>query len=109
MGCSRSSSTLVMAVVAISLLLTLDRPVAHARHVKSPSSTSTGERPSTEDDEVWQGTSSRKLGAEHTKNTATVHVEKGTEGGNSNSPASSSAEKVVVARYGPRPHPKKHN
>ncbi|WVZ74856.1 hypothetical protein U9M48_022980 [Paspalum notatum var. saurae] len=128
-GCRRaSSSTLLMAVVAISLLLTLDRPVlAHARHVKSPSSTSTGERPSsTEDAEVWQGTtSSRKLGAGHTKNTATVNVEKGTaagegavgasvvvgRGGNDrNSPASSSAEKlVVVARDGPRPHPKKHN
>lgn len=80
---------------------------------------STGEHPSTK--EVLQATS--KPG-EHTKgSTETVHMNPGsTEGAGvvgrrveqpsfgrgGNSPAS--AEKVVVvARYGPRPHPKKHN
>ena len=68
-----------------------------------------------------QGT--RNHGAEHSKTTdETVRVEKGLTGeaaagaagaslgrrGGNASPAAS-AEKVVVARYGPRPHPKKHN
>ena len=67
-----------------------------------------------------QGT--RNHGAEHSKSThETVRVEKGLTGeaagaagaslgrrGGNASPAAS-AEKVVVARYGPRPHPKKHN
>ena len=78
---------------------------------------STGEHPSTK--EVLQAT--RKHGAK-AASTETVHMKPGStgvvgrrveqpsfvRGGNSNSPAS--AEKVVlVSRYGPRPHPKKHN
>jgi len=83
---------------------------------------STGEHPSTK--EVLQATT-RKPGVEHTKgSTETVHMKPGSTGeagvvgrrveqpsfgrGGNNSPAS--ADKVVVvARYGPRPHPKKHN
>ncbi|RLM79544.1 uncharacterized protein C2845_PM12G18600 [Panicum miliaceum] len=120
MGCRRaSSSTLLMVILAVVFLLTLDRPtVAHARHVRSPS-LSTGEHLSRKK-EGLQGT--RNHGAEHSKNTyETVRVEKGSTGeaagvagaslgrrGGNSGPAAS-AEKVVVARYGPRPHPKKHN
>ena len=83
---------------------------------------STGDHPST--NEVLQATT-RKPGVEHTKgSTETAHMKPGSTGeagvvgrrveqpsfgrGGNNSPAS--ADKVVVvARYGPRPHPKKHN
>jgi hypothetical protein len=34
MGCRRASSTLLVVLLAVSLL-TLDRPVAHARHGES--------------------------------------------------------------------------
>ena len=68
-----------------------------------------------------QGT--RNHGAEHSKTTdETVRVEKGLTGeaagaagaslgrrGGNASPAASDEKVVVVARYGPRPHPKKHN
>ncbi|TKW39967.1 hypothetical protein SEVIR_1G214800v4 [Setaria viridis] len=114
MGCRRASSTtLLIVILAVVFLLTLDRPVAHARHLRSPS-TSTAEHSSRE-----KGSQrTRSHGVEHTKNAETVRLEKGSTGEGAagasvvgrggNSPAAS-AEKVVVARYGPRPHPKKHN
>ncbi|CAL4968579.1 unnamed protein product [Urochloa decumbens] len=115
MVCRRASSTtLLVVILAVVFLLTLDRPVAHARHLRSPSM-STGEHSSNRVNGL-QGV--RNNGVEHSKNTEkTLHVEKGSTGGGAtgasvgrdgNSPAAS-AEKVVVARYGPRPHPKKHN
>lgn len=119
MGCRRASSaTLLMVALAVVVLLALDPPtVAHARHVTS-TSMSTGEHLSRKKEGLLQGT--RNHGADHSKNTGeTVRVEKGLTGeaaagaslgrrGGNASPAAS-AEKVVVARYGPRPHPKKHN
>ncbi|CAN6238460.1 unnamed protein product [Urochloa humidicola] len=112
MGCRRASSTtLLMLILVVVFLLTLDRPVAHARHLRSPS-VSTGEHSSNRVNGL-QGTRNQR-----SKNTEkTVHVEKDSTGEGAagasfgrggNSPAAS-AEKVVVARYGPRPHPKKHN
>jgi hypothetical protein len=92
--------------------------------VRSPSM-STGEHPSTK--EVLQATT-RKHGVEHTKgSTETVHMKPGStgeagvgggrraeqpsfgRGGNINNSPASAEKVVVVARYGPRPHPKKHN
>jgi hypothetical protein len=85
---------------------------------------STGEHPSTK--EVLQATT-RKHGVEHTKgSTETVHMKPGStgeagvggrraeqpsfgRGGNINNSPASAEKVVVVARYGPRPHPKKHN
>jgi hypothetical protein len=86
---------------------------------------STGEHPSTK--EVLQATT-RKHGVEHTKgSTETVHMKTGStgeagvgggrraeqpsfgRGGNINNSPASAEKVVVVARYGPRPHPKKHN
>ena len=79
---------------------------------------STGEHLSRKKEGLLQGT--RNQGADHSKNTGeTVRVEKGLTGeaaagaslgrrGVNASPAAS-AEKVVVVRYGPRPHLKKHN
>lgn len=88
--------------------------------VRSPAATSTAHHSSSRDKGL-QGMA-RKHGEANTKNTRTVRVEKGSTTGEAgaagasgvvgrggNSPAASSAEKVVVARYGPRPHPKKHN
>ncbi|KAF8693593.1 hypothetical protein HU200_038996 [Digitaria exilis] len=120
MGCRKAcSSTLLMVILAIVFVLTINQlPVAHARHVRSPSM-STGEHSSV-DQKGSRGTSNNDHGVEHTKNTETVSVEKGStaEGasgasfsrsGGSTSPAASDEKVVVVARYGPRPHPKKHN
>ncbi|CAL5057464.1 unnamed protein product [Urochloa decumbens] len=116
MGCRRASpTTLLVVILAVVFLLTLDRPVvAHARHLRSPS-VSTGEHSSNRVNGL-QGTRNHRV--EHSKNAEnTVRVEKGSTGEGEagasfgrggNSPAAS-AEKVVVARYGPRPHPKKHN
>ncbi|RLN07853.1 uncharacterized protein C2845_PM11G09360 [Panicum miliaceum] len=120
MGCRRASSTtLLMVILAVVFLLALDPPtVAHARHVRSPSM-STGEHSSSREKEELRGTRNHGAGRTNT-NTGTVRVEKGSAGeagaagaslgrrGGNSSPAAS-AEKVVVARYGPRPHPKKHN
>ena len=82
---------------------------------------STGEHLSRKKEGLLQGT--RNHGADHSKNTGeTVRVEKGLTGeaagaagaslgrrGGNASPAASDEKVVVVARYGPRPHPKKHN
>ncbi|CAN6232223.1 unnamed protein product [Urochloa humidicola] len=116
MGCRRvSSTTLLVVILHVVLLLTLDRPVVHARHLRSPS-VSAGEHSSNRENGL-QGT--RNHGVEHSENPGnTVRVEKGSTGGSAagasfgrggNSPPAASAEKIVVARYGPRPHPKKHN
>ena len=88
--------------------------------VRSPSM-SAGEHFLSIKKEGSQGT--RNHGAEHSKSThETVRVEKGLTGeaagaagaslgrrGGNASPAASDEKVVVVARYGPRPHPKKHN
>ncbi|XP_062221100.1 uncharacterized protein LOC133920501 [Phragmites australis] len=111
MTCRRASSNVLMVLLAISLLAVLDRPIAHAGHVKDPSM-STGEHSSTE--KGLQGR--RKPGMENTKRTETVGVTGSTGTGAQNSVgpnfghgASSEFAEVVVERYGPRPHPKKHN
>ncbi|KAL6899312.1 hypothetical protein ACP4OV_005970 [Aristida adscensionis] len=108
MGCCRSAAPNALVVLLVISLLALDRPIAHARPVKSPSM-STGEHPSTTTNGL-QGT--RKLGAEKAKQLAGTTVQaKGSTGepsfGHGGSPEF--AEIVVVARAGPRPHPKKHN
>uniref|UniRef100_A0A0A9AAI5 Uncharacterized protein n=1 Tax=Arundo donax TaxID=35708 RepID=A0A0A9AAI5_ARUDO len=109
MDCRRASSTLLMVLLAI-FLLTPDRPVvAYAPHVKDPSMP-TGEHSSSK--KGLHGV--RKLGVEHT--TGNVHV-KGSTGKGAQNPAgpnfghgaSPEFAEVVVQRYGPRTHPKKHN
>ncbi|CAN6244879.1 unnamed protein product [Urochloa humidicola] len=117
MACRRASSTtLLVVILAVVFLLTLDRPVAHARHLRSLS-VSTGEHSSNMENGLQETTNH---GVKHSKNTEnTVRVEKGSSTGGGaagasfgrggNGPPAASAEKVVVARYGPRPHPKKHN
>ncbi|PWZ19980.1 hypothetical protein Zm00014a_033435 [Zea mays] len=120
MGCTRASSTLLMVVVAISVLA-LDHSVANARQVRSPSMSTGEHHPSRK--EALQATTTKENGAVHTGGGAgTVHMSPGSTGeagvvgqpilggrGENSSPAAAEKVAVVVARYGPRPHPKKHN
>ncbi|TVU29525.1 hypothetical protein EJB05_21095 [Eragrostis curvula] len=106
MGCRSASSTLLVVLLAISLLALLDGHVAHARHLKSPSSMATVEHSSTK--KGMHGTS--KPDVANTKKSDTVEV----KGSTGNAPnfghgASPGGAKVVVQELGARPHPKKHN
>ncbi|KAL6634635.1 hypothetical protein ACP70R_027306 [Stipagrostis hirtigluma subsp. patula] len=107
MSCRRAASNALVVLLVVSLLM-LDRPIAHARHVKNPPM-ATGEHASAK--KGSQGM--KEIGVANTKKTETTQVK-----GSANSPAgrpnfghgrSPEVSKVVVQRFGPRPHPKKHN
>uniref|UniRef100_A0A0D3F6X8 Uncharacterized protein n=1 Tax=Oryza barthii TaxID=65489 RepID=A0A0D3F6X8_9ORYZ len=101
MSCRRTSSLLVIALV-ISLLL-LDRPIAHARHLKNTSMSSRGSST-----ERGLEDSKKKLDEEKTKKLEAVQV--GSNSVHGGSPdVHQFAKIVVVERRGPTPHPKKHN
>jgi hypothetical protein len=90
--------------------------------VRSPSMSTGEHHPSRK--EALRATTTKEHGAVHTGGGAgTVHMSPGSTGeaagvvgqpifggrGGNSSPAAAEKVAVVVARYGPRPHPKKHN
>uniref|UniRef100_A0A0D9VHL9 CLAVATA3/ESR-like protein n=1 Tax=Leersia perrieri TaxID=77586 RepID=A0A0D9VHL9_9ORYZ len=99
MSCRRTS-TLLVIVLVISLLL-LDRPIAHARHLKNTSMSGS-------DSSLRRGLKdSKKLDEDKTKKVQNMQV--GSKSVHGGSPDVQSAKIVVVERRGPTPHPKKHN
>uniref|UniRef100_J3LE84 Uncharacterized protein n=2 Tax=Oryza brachyantha TaxID=4533 RepID=J3LE84_ORYBR len=108
MSCPKAASCNLLVVVLVISLLALDRPIAHARHLKSTSMSSPDSSPA----KGLEGDPKKKLDEE--KNTKKVQtVQAGSSSSvdlASGSPGVDELAKIVVVDLrGPTPHPKKHN